>query len=169
MELIVCVDANFGLSKNGVIPWENKDDLDYFKSITSNPIGFNLLIVGYNTYKSMSKKVLETRNVAVVTSKNIESDNYKLSFHKSLIDALIFARSRYFVKVFIAGGVNIYKETLENDVIDTIHFTQLYSNYDCDNSIEFIESYLKTNFEVTKTFEIEDGEIYVYKKSYKSE
>ena len=172
MELIVCVDANFGISKNGVIPWKNNDDAYYFKNTTSNPIGHNLLIVGYNTYNSMSKKVLETRNIAVVTSKPVKVDDSKvfnLSFHESLIHALIFAKSRYYTKIFIAGGVNISKEALENNIIHTIHFTQLFSNYDCDNSIEFIQYFLKNSYEIKKTIPINDGEIYIYRVSHKSE
>src|SRR5271165_120119 len=55
LSLIVCCDVNYGISKNGIIPWKFKCDSDYFADITSYTPRKqkNVLIVGKNTYLTM--------------------------------------------------------------------------------------------------------------------
>jgi dihydrofolate reductase len=49
MEAILVIDNNDGLSENGILPWQNKNDLKFFYKITKN----NVLIMSKNTYLSL--------------------------------------------------------------------------------------------------------------------
>jgi dihydrofolate reductase len=45
MEAILAVDINNGLSKDGIIPWRSKNDMQFFLNKTKN----NIVIMGKNT------------------------------------------------------------------------------------------------------------------------
>lgn len=45
MNAILAVDDNYGIAKNGNIPWYSKEDLIFFKNKTDN----NVVIMGKNT------------------------------------------------------------------------------------------------------------------------
>ena len=67
MKAIVCVNNNFGISKDGKIPWKSKKDLLYFKSIVIGN-GNNAVVMCYNTFLSLNKKPLKNRFNYVLTS-----------------------------------------------------------------------------------------------------
>ena len=54
VKLIVCVDNNGGISKNGEIPWEIKEDTQFFVDQINMPTTQKkLVIVGRNTYEKV--------------------------------------------------------------------------------------------------------------------
>ena len=70
-DLIVATDENNGIGvfKNNqfIIPWNNKDDLSFFKKITSNDDILKAIIMGKNTFASLNYKQLPNRfNIIVI-------------------------------------------------------------------------------------------------------
>lgn len=64
MEAIYAVDLNNGLSKNEIIPWNSKKDLNFFLDKTKH----NVVIMGKNTYFSLPCRPLKNRLNVVLTS-----------------------------------------------------------------------------------------------------
>ena len=55
VNLIVAVDSKcYGIGKDGKIPWHNKDDMKFFKDITTG-YGNNAVIMGRKTFESIGK------------------------------------------------------------------------------------------------------------------
>lgn len=132
--VIVCVDNKGGISREGVIPWKIKEDVDFFIDVTKRiykPDLKNVLIMGKNTWLSCKDK-LKDRDVIVISS--IESD----IFVNTLEKALNMANDRYnnneIGHIFICGGSKIYNEAL-NYNINTIYLTTIDDDYHCDNFI----------------------------------
>ena len=73
VNLIVAVDKNtYGIGKNGRIPWNNKDDMKWFKKVTTGD-GNNSVIMGRTTYESIGKPLPNRINI-VITHKDIDID-----------------------------------------------------------------------------------------------
>ena len=69
IEAIVAVDQNYGLAKNGQIPWKSKTDMNFFKQKTIN----NIVVMGSKTLLSLPKSApLKDRLNIILTNKNIE-------------------------------------------------------------------------------------------------
>lgn len=138
---IVAVEKNQGIGYEGFMPWPNlKEDLKFFKNITSN----NVIIMGSTTYKSIGKSLPNRINVVLSSNKTLGDHTFSDSDN-----ALAFCLSEYPDKdIFIIGGENVYKQFLLN--IDKYYITEIENHYICDRF--FNVNYVKNNF--TKVTEI---------------
>jgi len=67
LQAILATDINFGIAKNGNIPWKNSIDMNFFKMKTIN----NIVIMGSNTLLSLPlSKPLKNRYNIVLTNNN---------------------------------------------------------------------------------------------------
>lgn len=156
-ELIVCVDLNNGIGKNGTIPWHNKTDLQRFKHITSKTVTnkINLIVMGNNTFKSIGRVLPDRLNVVLskstISNQDITNDLSKELYFNNYEELLFkIHKSKDIInKIFIIGGSNIYELFLNLRIIDTIHFSKIYESYDCD-------TFLKMDL-IDKHFEYENG------------
>ena len=64
IKLIAIVDEDWGVSKNGTVPWSFEDDLKFFKNVTSN----STIIMGRKTFFSIQKAPLKNRINCVISS-----------------------------------------------------------------------------------------------------
>ena len=162
MEAIVAYDINRGISKNGSIPWNIKDDMKFFKNVTIK----NVVIMGKNTFASLSYNHLKDRLNIVITRKpelyfKYTSEHSNLIFtdneniHLDIIrNSNEYANRFYFLnkhfKIFYIGGEQIYKTFIP--FCDTVWVTKIKNNYDCDllfskdmdNDANFISECVKT-------------------------
>jgi dihydrofolate reductase len=179
IEAIVAVDQNFGLAKNGQIPWKSKTDMSFFKSTTTN----NIVVMGINTLLSLRNSnplpnrlnIVLTRNPDKYNNDNNETTNkYKnmdnilfmndqsfTNFIKDPSSIIIPEHNKYLnkdYKIIIIGGEQIYTQFC--DICDTIWLTKIKANYECD----LIFSYYSKLFDINAkkyNFEIyyEDDEL----------
>ena len=145
INLIVAVDTNWGISKNTSIPWHIKEDMNLFQDVTKRsyePKKYNAVIMGKNTWKLLPvpfRGLRDRINIVISTtmsSDELNEDNTTKSESyvvKSLEEALDLCNKLQPGKVFIGGGINIYKEALQKFNINEIYLTQIKGNYDCDN------------------------------------
>jgi dihydrofolate reductase len=132
LEAILAVDENFGLSKDGKIPWKNKKDMNFFKTKT---IG-NIVIMGSNTLLSLpNQSPLPNRLNIILTNNKSQYENKYLNFDNIIfynyIELLSYL-SRYNSDktIFIIGGKQIYD--LFIPLCSKIWLTKIKGNYDCD-------------------------------------
>lgn len=63
-KMILCTDEANGLGNKNTIPWYSKDDFQHFKMSTIDSI----IVMGFNTWKSLPKKPLPSRlNIVLVS------------------------------------------------------------------------------------------------------
>ena len=141
--VIACVDSDFGLGKNNSIPWNIKDDMDYFKNMTTN----NIVIMGRLTYESIGKALPNRINIVISNTLN-QNDYIDIIIVKSVIESIIYVESLKPIdkNVYIIGGSNIYKEFLKKKIPYKIYLNKINKWYDCDTY--FDHEYTK-NYDLT--------------------
>jgi dihydrofolate reductase len=158
IEAILAVNKNYGLAKNGQIPWKSKNDMIFFKNKTIN----NVVVMGTKTFLSLPKgeplkdrlNIILTRDVNLTRKINkfVEQDNVLVLDEEAM---LIFLRepekyvqlSEYkYLKsdytIFIIGGLQIYERLCR--YCSTIWLTKIKADYECDLIFknEILDSYL---------------------------
>lgn len=144
--LILASTLDGGIGYSNSIPWNIKDDLLLFKKITSEVNSYlkkNAVIMGKNTWNSISNKPLTNRINIIITSnpKSIDTNDINIFAFNSLDESLDFCETNIYInKVFIIGGKSIYDLCLNNDKyfnkIENVHLSIIKDKYNCDTYID---------------------------------
>lgn len=144
LSLIVAVQKNTNvISSNGIIPWNIKEDLQMFKKITSYT-GIsnypNILICGYNTFKTLPK--FNDRIIIVLTNNHINEikDNYTCSNWKDIFNLI---KTINYNKVFVIGGKQLYEYALNHPYFHELYLTIIDNNEKYENTISINIDYSK--------------------------
>lgn len=119
--LIAAHDPNLVIGKDGELPWHYKEDLQFFKKTT---MGYPL-VMGRVVFEELNEKPLPGRE-CIVLSRSKDYDH--VSTFKS-IDAALESLSDQ-EKVFIIGGGEIYRQTL--DKADQLIITEIKKEHEGD-------------------------------------
>lgn len=134
ISLIVAVDSNNGIGKNGLIPWKNKEDMSYFKNMTTGA-GKNIVIMGRKTYESIPSRPLIGRK-NVVISNTLEKNTDDITVFSSLTECFkeLTGLTEEYEDIFVIGGEQIYNEIIDNYLYlcEKIYVTKFSQFYDCD-------------------------------------
>jgi dihydrofolate reductase len=129
ISLIVAIANNNAIGKDNDLLWHLPNDMKYFKEKTLN----HHIITGRKNYISIPKKYrpLVNRTNIVLTRSTDFSEEGCIVKH-SLQEAIEYAKSNNEVELFIIGGGQIYKEALENGLVDRMYITHVKSDYEAD-------------------------------------
>lgn len=155
IKAILAVSKNGAIGKDNKLPWPRFDyDFQYFKEKTTN----HVIVMGYNTWLSIGRKLPNRKNV-VLTSKKL--DNVETISDLSFLTLYRLAELEQ--DVWLIGGKRIIEEALKNDLIDEFHLTEFKDEYDGD---VFVDLSLLNNKKWFKTlvYEHKIANIYVYSK-----
>lgn len=135
MKLIIIAALNRRrvIGRNGKIPWHIPEDRQRFKELTTG----HTVLMGRKTYESIGKPLSERRNV-VLTSQNLSAVEHYHSLHK----ALTVLKNEE--KVFVIGGAEIYKQTIEQ--AEELLLTVVENDEFGDTFFPHYESLLKRKF-----------------------
>lgn len=130
---IACINNENGIGYQNRIPWSSKEDLKYFRKITTGN-GNNAVVMGYNTYVSIGLKSLPNRKTYVLTKRHLPTKenstcDYRNVTFESNIDNIIPMASM-FDEIFIIGGERIY-DYFKNDYTK-LYITHIDNDYVCD-------------------------------------
>jgi dihydrofolate reductase len=141
MKLISAMTPSGIIGANNTIPWNQPEDLRRFKQLTDGSV----LIMGKNTFYSLPKK-LPNRTSIVVSEVPVEKADHTFdNFH----NAINFAKSLN-KQVWIAGGGSIYKQALENNVVNHIELTIVPEiNQEGLSDVVYFPVALLANFKLT--------------------
>eukprot|EP01011_Urceolus_sp_BLP5_P003790 TRINITY_DN3494_c0_g1_i1.p1 TRINITY_DN3494_c0_g1~~TRINITY_DN3494_c0_g1_i1.p1 ORF type:complete len:181 (+),score=18.92 TRINITY_DN3494_c0_g1_i1:64-606(+) len=134
--IVVCVDCNGGIGKNGTLPWKLPAEIKRFSVLTKATQSKNLrnaVIMGRKTFESIPAKFrpLPDRLNVVVSTTLAPSDG--ITVCPSVSNAVrICSEMPDVEQTFIIGGVSVYQEALNLSFVQTIHLTQLHQQFDCD-------------------------------------
>ena len=134
IEAILAVDSEFGLSKDGKIPWNNKIDMKFFRDKTIN----NIVVMGSKTLLSLPNKTPLKDRLNIILTKNkhhylinySKYDNIIFLNYEELIDFFSIKQDKI---IYIIGGKEIYNLLLP--FCNRIWITILNQNYQCDLSM----------------------------------
>lgn len=128
INLITALCKNGGIGIHNRLPWHFKNELKYFSKLTiGSKYERNAVLMGHNTWKSLPIKPLHNRQ-NIVISKNL---SYPFSF-KNIEFALEYSKKQAFDNLWIIGGKTIYKEFIQENLVDNIYITLINKDYKCD-------------------------------------
>lgn len=125
LSLIVAASENNAIGKNNLLLWHLPNDLKFFKNTTwAMPVA-----MGRKTFESLGNKPLNGRlNIVITKQKNWQADGVVTV--TSIEDAIFVAKSHDYKELFIAGGGEIYKQTV--DKADKVYLTRVHTDIEGD-------------------------------------
>lgn len=154
ISIIAAMDEKRGIGKDNKIPWHISEDFKRVKALTTG----HPIIMGRKTYESIGK-VLPDRTTIII-SRDPELDVPE-AFIVSSLDMALEAASDVVgsEEVFIFGGGQVFKEALEQGMVDRLYLTVIEGDFKCDT---FFPDYVSAGYEIVKEEGGESGE-YKYK------
>ncbi|MEX2589969.1 MAG: dihydrofolate reductase [Chitinophagales bacterium] len=121
---IAAVSENNAIGKDNDLMWHLPDDLKFFKKHTlGHPV-----IMGRKTYDSMGKPLPKRSNIVLTRDKNFNAEGVEV-FH-DIATAIDRAKEIDGEEIFIIGGANIYKQSL--DYCNRLYLTRIHAPFDGD-------------------------------------
>ena len=131
LNIILCLTNDRILGVNNDLYVKIDEDMKYFRKITSDNYYKdkpNVLIMGYNTFKSIGKPLPNRLNIVISKNHTDELDDQSVVNFRSLNEVFQYLEFKDDVgKIFVIGGASIYIEVFKNylPMIDTLHYTQV--------------------------------------------
>lgn len=106
ISMMMAMDANRLIGKNGGLPWHISADLKYFKRVTmGKPI-----IMGRKTFDSIGKPLPGRPNIVITRNENFRADGVEIA--KSLEESFLLARQHEADEMMVIGGAGICLEAM---------------------------------------------------------
>ena len=157
--LIAAVDTNWGISRDGKIPWYLPEDLKHFKQITENGI----VIMGRKTFESIGHPLKNRVNIVISRKYGSDKNSVDFDYENFNIDWCYGEEYEIYVvasingameitkfykdkPIFIIGGEEIYRQFLPycNKAI----ITKLEEDFKCDNFMPNLDSRMFFNWKM---------------------
>lgn len=142
LNIIVAVDAKWGIGRNGTIPWqegtrsqEAQFDTRFFIRKTQQVRA--ICIMGRKTWESLPGRRLSNRACLVLTSDSTLKDipAQDVFFARTFADAIKWAQEQVDggkQYVYAIGGVKVYEEALRHPLLRKVFVTHIPGDFACD-------------------------------------
>lgn len=126
---IVARGANGEIGKDNQLLWHISADLQFFKKTTMGcPI-----LMGRKTFESIGRPLPGRANFVI--SRNTQLEIPGVEVVASIQEGLAILKDH--PKVFIIGGGSIYKECLENGIIDELYVSEIHASFEADTFFQW--------------------------------
>lgn len=154
-------DSQYGIGKNGQLPWVLPMDLKHFKEITSkvtNSSKRNAVIMGRKTWDSLPVKFRPLPNrVNLVLSKAGVSNLPEGVLSAGNLDQALEELSKSDIEnIFVIGGAQIYAQAITHPSCEKLCVTHVRGEYHCD---AFFPPISKDFFPISASEEYEESGI----------
>jgi dihydrofolate reductase len=158
LNLIFCVDSYGLFGRNNQLPWNFKEDLKYFKDITTNFNRINnlenIIVMGSNTWKSIKQKLPNRINVVISSNLVKSNDNPDYIFKKfdEFIENCKINKIFYNRTIFIIGGKKLFSYTIlkYNKFIKNVFINIIEHSFPQFLNDVILKIYSFQNFELDK-------------------
>jgi len=124
ISLIVAASTNNAIGKNGQLLWHLPKDLKFFKNTTwGMPV-----VMGRKTFEAVSKPLPGRINIVITSNEGFFAKDVVTV--KSVDQALKAADETNCKEIFIIGGGEIYKQTM--DIADKVYMTRVHAELEGD-------------------------------------
>ncbi|WP_028891306.1 dihydrofolate reductase [Tenacibaculum sp. 47A_GOM-205m] len=121
--LIAAIAKNNALGKDNDLIWYLPADLKRFKQITSG----HHILMGRNTFESIGKPLPNRTSIIITRNNDYFKDGCLIA--NTIEHAIELTKGN---NAFIIGGAQIYKQALEQDLVDRLDITIVHHNFDAD-------------------------------------
>ena len=125
VHLIAAVAANGVIGSKGDLPWKSKKDLARFSLLTMG----STLVMGRKTFESIGHPL--KGRMTIVVSRDRQGRLPGCEMRASMEDALSAAQERPGNKVWVAGGSDIYRQSVP--LADEMSITHIDGDYEGDS------------------------------------
>jgi dihydrofolate reductase len=153
ISLIVAASTNNAIGKNGQLLWNLPNDMKFFKDTTWG----TTVIMGRKTYEALNKILPGRTNIVITTQPGWKATGTWVA--NSLEDALQQAETTNCKEIFIIGGGEIYKQSM--DMADRIYMTRVHAVFEADAFFPAIDEN-KWNLEKNVDFFPDEKHAYAY-------
>lgn len=168
-DIVVAVDANFGIGIKGALPWHLPADLKHFKEVTSkqdDASKMNAVIMGRKTWDSLPTKFrpLPGRlNVVLTRDKNWSTSDALVAHSLDEALQLLDRVAGGVGNVFVIGGAQIYEQAIIHPKCKKLWLTHIKNQYSCDAFFPKIPASFKPE---SQSASQEEGEVRYYFAEY---
>ena len=157
ISLIVAASTNNAIGKNNQLLWNLPNDLKFFKNKTWGMT----VIMGRKTFEAVNKTLPGRVNIVITTKENWKAENVWAA--KNLDDALKQAATTNCKEIFIIGGGEIYKQSIE--IADRIYMTRVHAQLEGDTFFPVID---ESNWKLTDNIDFAKDEKHAYAYSFQT-
>jgi dihydrofolate reductase len=125
--IIVAMSTNRGIGKNNDLMWHLPEDMKFFKEKTfGHPV-----IMGRKNYESIPEKFRPFKNrLNIVISRQDNFSTPGCVLVQDLIGAIEVAQQDEHEEIFVIGGGQVYRESLQLGKVDRMYITQVEAVFD---------------------------------------
>jgi dihydrofolate reductase/thymidylate synthase len=149
-KIVAAVCHNYGLGKDGGMPWKCQGDMQHFRRLTSATSStsdtLNAVIMGYNTWKSVG--LLSGRVNIVITRRHHSAPEFSTPTgigpfaFSSLLEATTYLSDRGDIESqFIIGGGELYRQAILANWASELWLTHIPEDHECDVTFPRIPDY----------------------------
>ncbi|MCP8616089.1 dihydrofolate reductase [Salirhabdus salicampi] len=124
ISLIVAVDDENGIGKDGQLPWHLPNDLKYFKEKTVN----HPIVMGRKTYESIGRPLPKRENIILTRNKDFKAEGCKVIHNWEAVHQL--SEQHPEEEVFVIGGYHLFKDAIR--FADKLYLTKIEGNFQAD-------------------------------------
>ena len=124
VSIIVAMDERGAIGKDNSLPWRLSSDLKRFKELTMG----HHLIMGRKTFESIGKPLPGRQTIIVTRNPHYQAADCLVA--RSVEEAVEIARRRGESEVFICGGAEVFRRSL--NIARRIYLTQVHARVDAD-------------------------------------
>jgi len=127
--------SKFTSIKSNTIPWNLKNDLQFFRYITSKTKDLtkrNAIIVGRKTFQTFPKPLPNRLNIIVTSNPNLIQTTDNIQITNTFENAIQRASEDSTIEnIFIIGGVLIYEAAMQTGLVKRIYLTRIKGDFQC--------------------------------------
>ena len=125
---IAAISQNKVIGADGDLPWDIPEDMKFFREKTSG----HIIVMGRKTFESFPKPLKNRLHVVITRQKDYQVPEGVKVF-QDISKAIDFCKTQtdqWGKEVFIIGGGEIYKQTLEQ--ADQLYLTMIHQDFNGD-------------------------------------
>lgn len=134
--IVAALQPDLGIGANGKLPWRLKQEIKYFKDVTSKSKegAINAVIMGRKTWESIPKKFRPLPNrLNVVLLRNYTNQSIDGVLYSNSLKSVLqtFESNNYhhgesqIEKIFVIGGAKVYSTVLKDIEVDNLLITDV--------------------------------------------
>lgn len=153
ISLVVAAAENNAIGKDNQLLWHLPNDLKFFKNTTWGMA----VVMGRKTFEAVNKPLPGRINIVITRQADWEAEGTITA--TDLNDALQKAKATNCNEIFVIGGGEIYKQSME--IADKILITRVHATLDGDTFFPEIDE-SKWQLKANQDFEADEKHKYAY-------
>ena len=154
ISIIAAIDEKNGLGKNNQLLFKIPEDFKRMRTLTTG----HPIIMGRKTFESIGHALPYRTNIVVTSDPNFHFEGVETCHTPEV--AIEFAKTKPGgEEVFIFGGGQLFKETMDKDLVDRLYLTVVKGDYEAD---VFFPDYSKFRKVINKEEREKDGYSYTF-------